>query len=388
LAGFSIAIAFAYLLTLGRRYGLDLMVYRDAIRSWESGNNPYQGTFTNRRLAFTYPPSALVILSPLGWLPFSLTQIFLWIASISAAVGAVALVIRETGLQLTRSRWCLAIGWSCISILVLEPVRSDMDYGQVELLLMFLVVADILLVPRRFRGILIGLTAAVKLTPLVFIVYLAAARDLRSAGRAIASFFCCTALAWAFWPAESLHYWLHDILQPSRIGITTFAGNQSWYAVISRLSLPGSATTLIWILLSLATVVVGSFVVWRAIEAGRVASAMFATALIGLLVSPISWTHHWVWVLLIAPLMLGYQAVSDRPLVRRLLGCILVVTCAAPYWWLQRGAAADALDALLPICAAAVLAVSAADEWMAWRAEARTSRAAPEPAFQTQASTG
>jgi alpha-1,2-mannosyltransferase len=345
------------------------MVYRDGIRSWESGNSPYLGTFTDRRLAFTYPPSALVILSPLAWLPFGLTQSLLWIASIGAAAGAIALVIRDTGVELTRYRWLLAIGWSCIAVLALEPVRSDMDYGQVELLLMFLIVADILLVPRRYRGILIGLTAAVKLTPLVFIIYLVAARDFKSVARAAASFFCCTAFTWAFWPAESSHYWFRDIFRPGRIGAATFAGNQSWYAIVSRLSLPASTAQILWILLSLATVAVGSFVAWRGIEAGRAAPAIFATALIGLLISPISWTHHWVWVLLIPPMIVGSAPVSVTPRVRRLLGGLLVLTCAAPYWWIQRGAAADVLDALLPVCAAAVLTVWATAEWKAWRAD-------------------
>jgi alpha-1,2-mannosyltransferase len=343
------------------------MVYRDGIRSWESGNSPYLGAFTDRRLPFTYPPSALVILSPLALLPFPLTQVLLWIASISVATGAVALVMRDTGVQLTRYRWCMAVGWVCVSVLVLEPVRSDMDYGQVELLLMFLIAADILLVPRRYRGILIGLTAAVKLTPLVFIIYLIAARDLRSVGRAIASFFGCTALAWAFWPAESQHYWFHDILRPGRIGTTTFAGNQSWYAIVSRLPFPRSTAEIVWILLSLATVAVGSFVVWRAIETGRAAPAIFATALIGLLISPISWTHHWVWVVLIAPMIFGSPPVSVTPRIGRLLGYLLLLTCAAPYWWIQGGVAADAIDALLPVSAAAILTVWAAAEWTAWR---------------------
>jgi len=367
-ASFSIGIVIIYLSIFGRRYGLDLMVYRDGIRSWEAGNRPYLATFTSRHLAFTYPPSALVLLSPLALLPFGLTQLLLWIASIGAAAGAVALVIRDTGAQLNRYRWCLAIGWSCIAILVLEPVRSDMDYGQVELLLMFLVVADLLLVPRRYRGILIGLTAAVKLTPLVFIIYLLAARDFKSAGRAVATFFGCTALAWAFWPAESSHYWFHDILQPGRIGAATFAGNQSWYAIVSRLSLPASAAQISWILLSLATVAVGSFVIWRSIEAGRAAPAVLATALIGLLISPISWSHHWVWVLLIPPMIFGSPPVSVIPRVGRLLGCVLVVTVAAPYWWFQGGAAGDIFDAILPVCAAVVLTVWATAEWKAWRA--------------------
>ena len=355
------------------------MVYRDALLSWESGHNPYGATFTTSHLAFTYPPSALIILSPLAWTGFTLTRLLLWIASIGAAIGAVALVIRASGVQLTRYRWCLAIGWSCISILVLEPVRSDIDYGQIELLLMFVVVADILLVPHRYRGILIGLRqVAVNLTPFVFIAYLLAVRDFKSASRAVASFCACTALAWAFWPAESYGYWFHDILDPGRIGSISYAGNQSWDAIVNRLSVLGSATEIVWILLSLVTVAVGGFVVWHGRKAERAAPGIFATTLMGLLVSPISWTHHWVWVLLIPPMVFIRPPSSVTPLVGRLLTCILLVTCVAPYWWFQQRSRADALDAVLPVFKAAALAVWAAAEWKAWRAaETRTGDLSP-----------
>ena len=371
LAGFAATAVIIYLAVFGVRYGLDLMVYRDAVSSWKSGKNPYAATFTPAHLPFTYPPFALIMLSPLVWANFTLTEYLLWTAGIAAAIGAVVLVIRDTGVQLTRGWWCLAVGWSCISVLALEPVRSSMDYGQLELILMFLVVADLLLVPRRYRGILIGIAAAVKLTPLVFVINLLAMRDFKSVIRAAASFCGCAALAWGLWPVESRDYWFHIILRPGRIGTVAYAGNQSWYAIVNRSLFFGSVTAIVWILFSLATVVVGSFVAWRCVKANRISAAILATALVGLLASPISWTHHWVWVILIPPVIFGLRRVNVTPPVELLLLGIVILTCAAPYWWLRYGAAADVLEAVLPLCAGTVLAVWAAAEWKGWRAELR-----------------
>lgn len=357
LAGIAASAAIIYLSVFGVRYGLDLMVYRDAVSSWKPGKDPYAATFTRDHLAFTYPPFALIVLSPLAWTQFALTQCLLWAASIAAAIGAVILTIRDAGVQLTRRWWCLAVGWSCISVLALEPVRSSMDYGQPELILMFLVVADLLLVPRRYRGILIGIAAAVKLTPLVFIINLLAMRDFKSVIRTAASFGGCAALAWALMPAESRDYWFHIILRPGRIGTIAYAGNQSWYAIVNRPPFSGGVAEIIWILFSLATVAVGSFVVVRCLKANQAAEAIVATALIGLLVSPISWTHHWVWVILIPAMIFCRRGADIAPSVELPLLGVVMLTCAAPYWWLQRGAASDVLEAVLPLCAGIVLAV-------------------------------
>jgi hypothetical protein len=95
-AGLAVMAVAVYLTIFGRRYGLDLKVYRDGVTSWESGRNPYLFTFTQSRLYFTYPPTALIVLSPLAWAPFTFTLCCLWAADIVAASGAVVLVLRRS----------------------------------------------------------------------------------------------------------------------------------------------------------------------------------------------------------------------------------------------------------------------------------------------------
>jgi hypothetical protein len=92
----------AYLSVKGQRYGLDLEVYRNSVIYWRSGRNPYLRTFTQSGLSFTYPPFALVALSPLAWASFPVTLWLLWAASLAAATGSIVLVLRDMGRHLRR----------------------------------------------------------------------------------------------------------------------------------------------------------------------------------------------------------------------------------------------------------------------------------------------
>jgi alpha-1,2-mannosyltransferase len=359
--------ALAYLSVWGRRYGLDLRVYRDSVSFWISGKNPYLATFTQSRLPFTYPPFALVALSPLTWASFPVVQCLLWLASIAAATCSVVLVLRDRGLAVTKRLWCEALTWACVSVVVLEPARSGVDYGQIECILMFIVVADLLLVPPRYRGILTGFAAAVKLTPLVFVMAFAVSRDVKSVIRAVLSFLAWTAASWLLWPGLSRLYWFHDVGQPERVGSVTYGGNQSWYAILHRAPFSASGSAPLWLLLSLATLTVTAFVAWRCVRVSQKAFAMISIALAGLLVSPISWTHHWVWVLLIPPMLVCRRSPDVPRPVRMMFWGLVALTIAAPYWWFSHGIAADVLDAVVPLWACAILVVWAAIGFRTWR---------------------
>jgi alpha-1,2-mannosyltransferase len=199
---------------------------------WRSGQNPYLRTFT-KGLSFTYPPFALVALSPLAWASFPVTEWLLWVADIAAATGSIVLVLRDRGATVTPRLLCKAFTWSCVSAIALEPARSAIGFGQIEFILMFIVVADLLVARSPFRGIGIGLAAAVKLTPLSFIIVLAVSRDVKSVIRATASFLVSTGLSWLFWPQSSNTYWFHDVSDPSRAGTVSYGGNQSQRADLS-----------------------------------------------------------------------------------------------------------------------------------------------------------
>jgi len=357
----------AYLSLKGQRYGLDLEVYRNSVIYWRSGHNPYLRTFTQSALSFTYPPFALVALSPLAWAPFPVTECLLWAADLAAATGSIVLVLRDRGATVTPRLLCKAFTWSCASAIALEPARSAIDFGQIEFILMFIVVADLLVAKSPCRGVGIGLAAAVKLTPLSFIIVLAVSRDVRSVIRATASFLVLTGLSWLLWPQSSRTYWFHDASDPGRAGTVTYGGNQCWYAILHRPPFPASGSELTWLLLSLMTLAAGSFIAWRCVRAGQKAPAMIAVALASLLVSPISWSHHWLWVLLIPALMAGHRRSGIPRPVRVMLWGLIVLTIAAPYWWFSSGIPADACEAVLPVWASAVLLAWSTAAFMAWR---------------------
>src|SRR5271167_4203955 len=127
-----VAAVILYLAAFGPRYGLDLRVYRDSVSAWWHGRNPYLATFTIHDLPFTYPPFALPVLAPLTWVPFRWSQWIFWAVSIGA--GSAAVVVIRGGRTFLRNRheWWTALGWVCAAVLVLEPMRSAIDYGQIE----------------------------------------------------------------------------------------------------------------------------------------------------------------------------------------------------------------------------------------------------------------
>ena len=371
------AAALVYLIVWARADGLDLQVYRDAVHYCWVGGNPYIAVFTRHRLRFTYPPFAFLALSPLQWTPFPVTQWLLWTSSIAGGAGSVTLVLRDRGIKLTPPVWCGALALSCISVLVLEPVRSAIDYGQIEIVLMFVVVADLLLVRSPYRGVLTGIAAAVKLTPLVFGIVLLVSRDVKSALRLAVSFCACAGLSWLLWPALSRNYWLHDLLLPGRAGNLGYAGNQSWNAILHRPPFPANGSEAAWVVLSVLTVAVSAFLAWRLASSGQRALAILPVALAGLLVSPISWSHHWVWLLLIPPLMIPRRAAYLARPVQAMLWGLVALAVLAPYWWVTNGIGGDILGAVLPLWAFAALVV-----WAVSLARHQAGPAGPGPSLE------
>jgi alpha-1,2-mannosyltransferase len=248
-----------------------------------------------------------------------------------------------------------------------------MNYGQIEFVLMILVVADLLVAPSSIRGIAVGIAAAIKLTPLIFIFVLIVRRDWRSVTRAAISFVVWTGFTWFLWPGLSHAYWDQDVIHPARVGTVTYGGNQSWYAIFYRPPFPATGSAQAWLALSLATVIVGTFVAWRCVNSGRQSFAIISVALAGLLISPISWTHHWIWVLLVPPMLVGPRRHETKTVVRMMLWGLVALTIAGPYWWFSTGAAADALDALLPVWTFTTLVVWSTVEMMEWRRRPRHS---------------
>jgi alpha-1,2-mannosyltransferase len=347
-----------YLAHWGARWALDLRVYRAAGASLYHHGAPYASTFTPDRLPFTYPPFALLVLGPLSLGPLGLMKALWWLLNQIALIGLLYLVIVAALRVPRRTAVLLAAVGGAVATLALEPLRSNLDYGQINLLLMGLVVLDVTRVGGRARGILVGIAAAVKLTPLVYLAYFVVSRDRRSAYRGAAAFVGLSALSWAILPSDSARYWFHEAFSPARTGPVGLVSNQSWNGVAHRVPFhAGAVGVALWLGASGATLVVGVLAAKWLSELGRPVDALLALALTELLVSPVSWSHHWSWVVLV-PVVLAARWGKDRSLTAA-LAAVLVLAIAEPYWWSVHGWVGGLLGDSLTLAGAVLLVVLA-----------------------------
>jgi alpha-1,2-mannosyltransferase len=376
-----------YMWHFGPSWHLDLRVYRAADRKLFAGVNPFVGLFTANQLPFTYPPFALVVLSPLAFGPLGLVEALWWLLSSAALVALLFLL-----LEARRSRdpigagrfderrfrlrsFAIAAALGAVATLALEPVRSNMNYGQINLILMLLVVCDLTTVNPRWRGPMVGLAAAIKLTPLVYLGYFLVSRDQKSFLRGGATFVVATAATWLALPSESALYWFHEVASPGRTGDVASVSNQSWDGLLNRAPFHGGGlATMLWVVLGVATIATGVLLVRRRSVQERPAETILVLALVELLISPISWTHHWSW-LVVAPI----AAVSlwrRHRAVASLLVALVVLAVAAPYWWITHGPLSDlASDSLVIGAAAALVAWTVAELRSAPAADRHAARA-------------
>ncbi|MBJ8343234.1 glycosyltransferase 87 family protein [Antrihabitans sp. YC2-6] len=283
---------------------IDLAVYRTGGRAWLEDLSLYAkdfpGTLGGPRLPFTYPPIAAVIFGGLAVMPLWVAKTLICAGTFLALSGTCWAVTAKFDLR-TGIALPLA-GTAAVLAVLSQPFRSTLDFGQVNAFLMVLVAVDCLAVrDRRFRGILVGLAAAIKLTPAIFVLYFILRRDWRAAITTFVSFVAFSLLGFALAPRDTMNYWFDALLDPSRVGGLAYAYNQSLRGVLHRFDPPASVESLLWAGLAVAVLVVAWQAGKRAVNAGNDVGALVAIATAGLLVSPVSWAHHWVWI---APAML------------------------------------------------------------------------------------
>ncbi|MFE7797928.1 glycosyltransferase 87 family protein [Nocardia sp. NPDC057440] len=308
---------------------IDLQVYRLGIEALRDGADMYgqlPQTTIGIGLPFIYPPFAAVVLSPFALLPWDAAAFTFFLTSTVALAVTLYLVARRRWPAESGRRTAL-LAASCAAPLamLLEPIRSTLDFGQVNLLLMVLVAADCLTEkPKWRRGMLIGIAAAVKLTPAAFVLYFLVRRDYRAAATAAITGAAATAISFAVLPHESVQYWFGGLGNVSGLSGSSFHTNQSIQAVLARFGVEKPLFTLLWLVLSAALLALVVVAMRRAASAPALALAI--NAVFTLLVSPISWSHHWVWV---APALLAMVGYATRLPVRQAMGWYVAITVTA-----------------------------------------------------------
>ncbi|WP_084467710.1 glycosyltransferase 87 family protein [Actinokineospora inagensis] len=315
------------------RYHLDLEVYRIGVNAWLSGGDIYgtlPETATGVSLPFIYPPFAAAAMVPLTVISQQAANIILSIATV--VLTGVTLHVLISALKLSRN-WMALLPL----VLFLEPVRATLDYGQINVIIMALVTVDCLIPePHWPRGVLVGIAAAVKLTPAAFVLYFLLRRDWKTLANAGISFVAATAVGFALAWDESVRFWTSEVFSTSEKVGTGFFTNQSVLGVLTR-----ADAAALWPVLSLVVIAV-TVVSMRRVPP---ATAFALNSLAILLVSPISWSHHWVWCLpalvifavegrrvlaavgavlfMVAPHMLGIPAVTDAYFAYALIALVL-----------------------------------------------------------------
>ncbi|MFC5660420.1 glycosyltransferase 87 family protein [Streptomyces nogalater] len=319
---------------------VDLMVYRAEGATVRAGGDLYALRATTAHLPTTYPPFAALLFTPLTLPDTALLRTLATAGNLALLVVFVRLSLKLVGHARVETVW-----WVAGAAVWCEPVWTTLRYGQINLLLAVLVLWDLTRRPAdghdRWSGLGLGLATAVKLTPGLFPVFLLATGLvdrlrggrgepwLRHARGAAVAFAGATLLAAAVLPYDSWRFWTRMVFHASRVGLAEDTGNQALRGILARLlHTPDPAA--VWAAGAAVLAALGLTVAVRAESRGRRAWAVCACAVTALLVSPVSWTHHWVWCV---PLVLLLWTRGHRAAA---LGTVLVFWSYLP-WWVPHG---------------------------------------------------
>lgn len=356
----------------------DLMIYWVSAGLAKDGISPYDwgaaGDVTQYR--FNYPPFALLLFLPFSLLPFDLTMLVwrtLWVAAPAALLAYVGLTaVLRRGARSRREAWLLAAAIITATVLS-TPVLSAWHLGQVGVALTAIAAWDLIREHgwkvgrwRIPQGILIGLAGAIKITPLIAVPYWWVTGHRRAAITATVTAAASWCVGLLVWPADSIRYFVLGGL--FRAGSVDAQGqhlvqgdNLSVSALIMRIT---GTLTPPSVVVYAALAVTAAAGVWAATAAHRRGSPLSAAVLLGLtsvLVAPISWIHHAVWLVLAAPAILAADPRSPK---RRWIAALVASAAmvASPTWtwsplW-KTGAVGDNYWTILTIATAiAVLAL-------------------------------
>jgi alpha-1,2-mannosyltransferase len=287
-------------------------------------------------LRFTYPPFAALLFLPFAWLPVRVGQLTWSALNIGFLFALTALSIRAARPQWSPRTACAVAAIALFPVLRLDPNLLTVDLGQINFFVVLLVVADLTCVLRLGsrtipRGALTGIAAAVKLTPLIFIPFFLLTRQFRAACTAAGTFLLCSIAGFAVAPHSSLLYWSKEVFDDGRSGNLLYISDQNLHSALQRMTGSPPALALVGFLAVLIACG-GLFLAAWAYRASSPMLGMLLCAATALIISPISWVHHYVWI---GPALAWLVLADDRPRGGRwwALG-LAALFWAAPVWWI------------------------------------------------------
>jgi hypothetical protein len=308
---------------------LDFSVYRWGGQEVTHGLRLYLTRYVqgHDREWFTYPPFAAIVFVPIAAIPAIIGQVGWQLASLAGLACASVTTLNLAGYRPSRT----AIAAMVAGAITLEPMYHTLYLGQINFILLALILLDVRRAAQgRPAGLGIGLAAALKLTPLIFILFFLVARRWKAAAIATATFLACGLIGYLIAPEGSGLYWHHLFGAVNRVG-APYISNQSPYALVLRLTGASAHIGSWYLIIPVICGIVGLATAAVLARHDDWLGAATVTGTTGLLISPISWTHHWVWILpALVILVLG----GSRSRVAA--ACAYVLFVAAPMWFTPR----------------------------------------------------
>lgn len=346
------AAAYTGLHLLTRNDMADLLVYRAEGSAVLHGHDLYGLRVTEWDLPATYPPFAAILFVPTALVGVPVLKVLVTAGNVALLAALVRLSLRLAfprraphraprppsgpfarrfadrtprpyARRVSGPRPCpgdaahrpgsVAVLLATAGGIWLEPVFQTLHFGQINLLIAVLVLGDLSRPDgARTKGVALGVAAGIKLTPAVFIVYLLVSGRVRAALTGAGAFFGTVAIGWAVLPGPSAEFWTRRVFETGRVGRGWIVDNQSLRGLLARLlhtGQPGGA----WVAVAALTAVAGLAVAVRAARCGAEAWGAACCAVTALLVSPISWSHHWVWCVPLLALLAADAASLGEP---------------------------------------------------------------------------
>jgi alpha-1,2-mannosyltransferase len=293
LAAFVVPMAVALLLR--HDPPVDLAVYLQAGKTFATGGGLYGdgwGSLLAHPLPYTYPPLWAALVAPVSWVPWRAASLLWFAVNVAVLIWVVRLSYERFLATIDRSRR-IALAVLVVVLAATTPIGSVFWFGQVGILLVAACLADV--VPERTRlprGVFVGLATAVKLTPGIFVVYWLVTKRWRATCTSVVTTIGLWLAVAAVRPDLAGAYWTRVVFRADLVGDPGFVSNQSIYGALARAGWTGP----LWAVLA-ATVLAVALI--RARDAHRGGDELAAATVIGiasLLISPISWINHAVWI--------------------------------------------------------------------------------------------
>ena len=354
-------VVFLFLVSNAQHDWFDLSVYDGAVSSWRAGGLGGDGLYDYLKpgtpYGFTYPPFAALLMLPMTLVSLPTAVALNLVASVVLVAIGTAWVLRPLLHRTPWPAWAV-LGTALPLVLLSEPVRQSMAFGQVNLFLAALVLVDVAALRRgaRWAGVGIGLAVAIKLTPGVLLLYLLVTKRYRALLVATGTAAGASLVTLAVAPAASVRFWTRALWETDRVGKVDITDNQSLLGLLSRIT--GGADHPPRVLWAVLAVVVLAVALVRALRAHRAGDDLTGFTLVGIaggLVSPISWTHH-LWPLTVAGLLLVVRGGRSATQGAVAAGAVLAL---GVNWW------ADGPDAPLRGLGPITLLVENAYVWLA-----------------------